>query len=566
MHKYVTLLLRGGLGIAALVLANVAVAQEVTAAAQEAAAPDHSRFVGYPQQDALHYSLQLQLDPAKAELVGSCEYTFRSEVKDLAFIRLDLLPADDYSVSFSTLDGQPLASVLDDLGLKVMLPEAARQGQEIQFRANFKGKPADGIYWRNSRYGKPVVYTDHFSTRARGWLPCEDYPGDRASFAIQIQTPGKANQIACSGMGEQQQITLEDGGIVQQWTSQTQSDISTYMLALAVGPYLRYEEEGDPRLEPHFVYAKDLAKARRGLNKHAEWIKLMEGYFGPYAYGKYTTVQVPTRWGGMENPGLVWLMEGIFDGRDRGHGTLAHELVHMWFGDAVGYARWEDAWLSEGFASYLGPWLTEQAGNGTPIRNSMQGIRRRWLNTKAGRQRPIRWLQYKQPDDFFSSSSVNTYSKAAFVVHMLRAELGDELFFAGLGNYTRKHSGQAVVTADFQRAMEEVMEQAAKESDGQKWPKDDVALDWFFSQWLDRPDCPHLVFEWSDSGVTVKQTQQSEPFRFGLTLKWTTVAGEERKQRFDIRDRVTEIQLDGGPIKAPVIDPDVNLLYRRGKC
>jgi len=186
----------------------------------------------------------------------------------------------------------------------------------------------------------------------------------------------------------------------------------------------------------------------------------------------------------------------------------------------------------------------------------MQGTRRRWLNTKAGRLRPIRWQEYGEPDDFFGSSSVNTYSKAAFVLHMLRAELGDELFFQGLGHYARKHSGQAVVTSDFQIAMEESLREAgATES----------KLDWFFHQWLDRPDCPHLTFEWTDSGVVVKQTQQSEPFRFGLTLKWTTASGEEREKRFPIRDRVTEIKLEGGPIRSPIIDPDVHLLYRRSK-
>lgn len=524
-------------------------------------APDHSRYVGYPDQDALHYALDLTLDPAEPGVVGSCEYTFRSDVQDLAFIRLDLLPAEDYRVSYSTTDGTPLVSEIDDLGVKVLLPEPLAKGAEIQFRANFQGIPADGIYWRKSRYGKPVVFTDHFSTRARGWLPCEDHPGDRASFALTIRTPGETNQIACSGMGEQTVITLDGGGVGQQWVSRTQSDISTYMLAFAVGPYVRLKEAGDERLEAHFVYAKDLAKARRGLNKHAEWMALMEKNFGTYAYGKYTTVQVPTRWGGMENPGLVWLMEGIFDGRDRGHGTLAHELVHMWFGDAVGYATWQDAWLSEGFASYLGPWLTEQAGNGAPIRNAMQGVRRRWLGTRAGKERPIRWLEYQQPDDFFGSSSVNTYSKAAFVLHMLRAEIGDQRFFAGLGNYARKHSGQAVVTADFQAAMEESMANAAAEM-GLKLEAD---LSWFFQQWLDRPDCPHLVFEWNEAGVVVKQTQESDPFRFGLTLKWTTAAGEEREQRYEVRDRVTEIKLDGGPIQSPIIDPHVQLLYRRGK-
>jgi aminopeptidase N len=517
----------------------------VFAVAQQADAPDHAPYLGYPDQDALLYSLQLQLDPKKPVLHGSCDYTFRSEVEALSFIRLDSQPAEKYEIKFTSSDGEELRTERDQIGLKVWLPKPVAKGEQIQFKSEFDGVPPDGIYWRNNRYGKPVVYTDHFSTRARGWLPCEDHPGDRASFEIRIQTPGKKNQIACSGGSLN--LGSEKPGV---WESRTQSDISTYMLAFAVGSYVRLPEEGDPRLEDHFVYSKDLAKARRGIGQHASWIAMMEEAFGPYAYGKYTTVQVPTRWGGMENPGLVWLMEGIYDGSDYGRGTLAHELVHMWFGDAVGYARWEDAWLSEGFASYLGPWLMEKAGMGPPLRNAMQGTRRRWLGSRAGKSRPIRWLQYGKPDDFFGSSSVNTYSKGAFVLHMLRAELGDESFFAGLSQYFRKNSGKAVTTSALLTAMEK--------STGRE-------LGWFFEQWLDRPDCPHLNFEWASDKLILRQTQEAAPFIFKLTLQWTDAAGDVREQQFEIKDRVSEISLSGGPFKSPIIDPHVQLLYRRSK-
>ena len=70
------------------------------------------------------------------------------------------------------------------------------------------------------------------------------------------------------------------------------------------------------------------------LIHHGKWIAAMESTFGRYPYKKYTTVQCPTRWGGFEAPGNVQLSEGLFD--RGGTGTLAHELVHMWFGDGVG--------------------------------------------------------------------------------------------------------------------------------------------------------------------------------------------------------------------------------------
>lgn len=500
---------------------------------------------GIAAQDFLSYSIQLALDPSEPGLTGSVDYQVRAEGAALETITLHALRSDAYEVRFISASGEALEASHDGVAWIVQLPQTLEAGETVHFRAELAGQPVDGIYWTKSRYGEPFLYTDHFPERARGWLPCEDHPSDRASFSLSIDVPSTRDQVACTG--RLQSLETEHG---VRWTARTQSDISSYMLAIAVGPYDRVREEGDPRLEPHYVYRKDKAKARRALKWHASWIATLEEKFGPYAYAKYTTVQVPTRWGGMENPGNVWLAESIFDGRDRGVGTLAHELAHMWFGDAVGYAAWEDAWLSEGFASYFGPWLHALEGGGAPIRGAMQNTRHRWLRSQAGRTRAIRWREYQDPNDFFSTSAVNTYSKGAFVLNMLRHELGEEAFFGGLKSYFVANSGKAVRT--------EALCQALEDYSGRE-------LTWFFEQWIDRPDCPHLKFDWQADKLVVTQTQDAAPFRFRLPLRWVNVQGKTVSFVASVSERVTEIPIADGPIRSPAVDPEVTLLYRRSE-
>ena len=491
------------------------------------------RWSGFPAQDMLSYAVQLTPDFAKQTVQGSVEYRVRF-AEESSIVQLHSLGGGkDWSVTYVDVAGNPLGDTWAREIATIQFPQTFQKGETVTFKAEFQGKPKDGLYFRNNRHGEPLLFTDHFSSRARGWLPCEDHPSDRAHFSLEVALPPK---MVLVGSG----VDPEEDGVLE-----TVSEIQSYLFAFSVGPYSRVSEGGDDRLVPHFIYRKDKPIARRGLKYHAAWMQKMEQAFGTYAYGKYCVVQVPTRWGGMENAGNTWIMERLFDGADHGIGTLAHELVHQWFGDAVGYAEWKDAWLSEGFASYFGPWLHEADGGGVPLSQAMAQSRTRWLRSKIARSRPVRWGDFQKPDDFFGSSAPNTYQKGAWILHMLRGEMGDASFFTGLKKYYEKNTGKGVQTVDLQTAMEEVSGRS---------------FQWFFEQWLDRPGCPELSIQWEKNQVRVTQTQEGSLFRFRLPLSWVDAQGVLQKRFLRISAQETISALGLG-YTSPRIDPDIELLY-----
>jgi aminopeptidase N len=502
------------------------------------------RFADYPEQDALSYQISLVIEPEKKQLSGEVEYRFRA-VQALDSIRLDCVQprsGGSWQVGFLDQAGNELAVRWEGDRVVVPLGVKVEAGAEVSFRARLHGTPPDGFYFKTNRYDEALAFTDHYSIRARGWLPCEDNPKDRASFRLELAVTA-GNEVICSGVPVGKQGSDRDGRAIAR--RQTPSEIPPYMLAVVAGPYALVQEAGDSRLQPHFIYQRDVARAKPALVHHAAWLKQMETAFGPYPYGSYAIVQCPTRWGGFEAPGNVQVAENLFESQDHGVPTLAHELVHMWFGDGVGYAEWRDVWLSEGFASYFGPWLHAAAG-GPSLQSSLAGMRETWLHSADGRTKSVRWDGFANPD---LALNANTYPKGAWVLHMLRGELGDAAFFKALAAYYRKHVGHSVVTADFVAAIED--------SSG-------LELDWFFAQWLDRPGCPVLKVTPQEGGITVEQTQQQGPYRCRLRLCWQGAGGKEQERVLELREQRTVLELPG-PVTNLTVDPQVELLFRKAQ-
>ena len=497
---------------------------------------DGDRFGDHVAHDALEYDIQLDLDPVGQEAHGSVGYRFRA-TEPLSSVRLDASRSADWKVEFLGPEDRPLGALWDEAGVTVDLGREVAIGEEFRFQARLRGRPPDGLYFSETRRGQPIAFTDHYSIRARGWLPCEDNPADRARFRLALSYPAGFEAIASGQMAP-----VESVGDRRLLRTQTHSDLPPYLFALVVGPFVRVPEAGDDRIVDHLVYSGDVSKASKALVHHAQWMRAMERAFGAYAYTKYAVIQCPTRWGGFEAPGNVLISESLFD-RGRAKGVLAHELVHMWFGDAVGYARWREVWLSEGFASYFGPWLQAMTG-GPSLLESLKGMRDRWRLSRVSFEKSVRWDGFPNPDEALNA---NTYPKGAWILHMLRGELGDEVFFRALSAYYQRFSGSSVITADLVKVVEEV---SGRE------------LGWFFEQWLDRPGCPILRLSEAEGSPVIEQVHEGAPYRFRLRLRWPGDDGVVHDKVLEITEASTPIPVPAGQIKNLELDPEVELLFK----
>jgi aminopeptidase N len=267
---------------------------------------------------------------------------------------------------------------------------------------------------------------------------------------------------------------------------------------------------------------------------------------GPYPFEKLAHVQSATRFGGMENASAIFYTDqGLASGRSM-EGTVAHETAHQWFGDEVTEDDWPELWLSEGFATYFGHLYFEHADGEAEFRRRMEESRRDYLSSGVTGQPVID----RDQQDLFELLNANNYPKGAWVLHMLRGILGDDVFFQGIRTYYARFAGKNATTQDLRHVMESVSGQD---------------LEWFFHQWLEEPGYPVLEMAWAwdaDAGqveVTVTQDQDAAwpTFRLPMEVELVDSAGGATRQHVDVVGRIQRLHLPAAAAPRTVrLDPD----------
>jgi aminopeptidase N len=309
-----------------------------------------------------------------------------------------------------------------------------------------------------------------------------------------------------------------------------------------------------------YTPASEIKEAPSSFRDTKDMVEFFEKEIGvPYPWAKYYQIAVNDFVeGGMENTSATTLMdytlftdatENIRDST----GLVAHELAHQWFGDYVTCKDWSDTWLNEGFATFYETLYGEHKYGHDNMIYELYG-RATQITSMGNDTKAIVRRTYSDPNDMFSYLS---YPKAGWVLHMLRTQLGPDLYRKCIKTYMERHALGNVVTEDLREVIEELSGRS---------------YDQFFDQWLYHGRFPDLdiSYSWDEPAklarISVQQTQEVNQnvllFNFPLTVRFFTKDGPvDRVIQVTRKQEDFNLSLNASPERVR-IDPEYTLLAK----
>ena len=483
---------------------------------------DESRWPRDRVCDVRHTRLELALDVENRALTGVASHTLVPITDGVTHVELDAVELRILSVALA--DGSALDYTHEGTKLRIGLGSPRPAGEELTVQIDYSCTPRRGLYFTmpDAAYpDKPTqVWTQGQDEDSRYWFPCFDFPNERFTSEIIVTVPREWTTVS---NGKLLSSTEKGPNTTYHWSQDKPHP--TYLMSLVAGQYTEIRDDWNGVPIIYYSPPGREEDTRRAFDKTPKMMQFFVEKIGvPYPWDKYSQVTVADFiFGGMENTSATTMTDTLLhDGRAHldysSDSIVAHELAHQWWGDLLTCRDWSHGWLNEGFATYFDLLFKEHDLGVDEFRYGVYQDANTYIREDSNRyRRPIVSNVYNQPVDLFDR---HLYEKGGLVLHMLRAVLGDQLFWKALRHYCLKHQGASVTTEDLQRAIEEAT--------GQN-------LDWFFHQWVYKGGHPNLkvTYTWDDETSTAKlavsQTQAVDEltslFRMPVQVAFETADG-----------------------------------------
>jgi len=405
------------------------------------------------------YAVQLTIDPAKKDFSGiiNIDMQITKQISTLWLNATEIkIQRAELSANNKTINGSVLPVKDEDfVGISFAEPIAPGTAKlQISYTGVISDKDDDGVF-KMKDGDSWYVYTQFEAYDARRAFPCFDEPSYKVPWQIELTVPRDA--IALTNTPQESEKIEGTNKIVRFAKSRP---LPSYLVAFAVGPF---EFVGEAKIGKNGTPSRIVTP--KGRTAEAKWavesttpiVNLLEDYFGiPYPYEKLDQIAIPKVGFAMEHPGLVTYGEEIMltknETLDFKHGwasVCAHELAHQWFGDLVTMKWWDDTWLNESFASWMGakivmrfkPEWDEQIAE---IADRAQVMKEDSLATVRKIREPIR-----TKDDIQNAFDSITYGKGEAILQMFESWVGEEKFRNGVQQYLKKYAWGNATADDF---------------------------------------------------------------------------------------------------------------------
>jgi aminopeptidase N len=445
-----------------------------------------------------------------------------------------VLNALELRIEAASVDGKelPLSAIKTDTEeelLTLTLPSGLAAGDHalmLRFTGKINQQGQGLFYMRYQEHGsgarKVMLGTQFEATDARRFFPCWDEPAFRARFQLTVVVP--ENWLAVSNMPSESEQKIAGGKEVRFAPT---PPMSSYLNVFVAGELDFIESQVGPT-QIRVIATKGKAElGRYALKASAKILKYYNDYFGvPYPLPKLDQIAIPGGFGGaMENWGGITYYESVllFDPKNSSAETkqdiyevLAHEMAHMWFGDLVTMAWWDNLWLNEGFASWMGSKCTAHFNPQWEVWLARElprdPTRRTGIAKEAAMEGDARSTTHPIQQRVATEAEANsafddiTYKKGQSFLRMLESFLGEDVFRDGIRRYIDAHKYSNTTTADLWNALSDTSSKSVGE---------------IAAGWTEQPGFPVVnVKRETDGKVRLTQERFTVNFKNAPPLLW----------------------------------------------